>query len=162
MNAFGEETQFYSFCERGDHASASKLGLKEINTSNVFGWTPLMAALANGHIDTAKLLVKNGAVLECCDVDGCTLMFEVCLGGHLDCAKWLYEKGCRDVRTKNKYGKNPMYAACVEGHIEVAKWLYAHGAADDIHTLDDQGYSLLEMARMYDRKDVVAWLAINL
>ena len=161
MNPFGE-THFFSCCERGDHASASKLGFKDVNTPNAFGWTPLMFALANGHLDTAKWLVSNGAVVECCDVDGCTLMFEVCLAGHLECAKWLLSKGCKDVRTKNKYGKNPMYAACVQGHIEVAHWLYANGAELDIYTLDDQGYSVVQMAQLFNHQDVVAWLRIYL
>ena len=48
-----------------------------------------MLAAKSGNIDTAELLVSNGAAIQAQDSNNCSALFYACSGGHLQMVKFL-------------------------------------------------------------------------
>ena len=68
-----------------------KLGV-DPNTSDSFGWTPLMAAAISGEIKMVKHLLQLGADPTIEDADGSTAMMHAKKSGFKDIAKLLQEE----------------------------------------------------------------------
>jgi ankyrin repeat protein len=72
--------------------------------------TPLLYAARQGHLETARLLVKFGANLEKADADGMTPLLMAILNGQIPLAQWLIETGA-NVNAVDWYGETPLWAA---------------------------------------------------
>ena len=68
--------QFLFACETGDYATVYKLSKNEqlINEKNIKGWSPIIVATYNGHIEIIKLLLQKGASINDQNNKGTTVL----------------------------------------------------------------------------------------
>lgn len=57
------------------------------------GTTALFFAAQGGFLDITKILLKNGAMVDCPSVDGGTALFIACQGGYVNIVKELLNAG---------------------------------------------------------------------
>ena len=98
--------------------------------------TPLMAAAANGQLETVQLLVEKGAQLEKANNVGDTVLMDVCKRPYPVIVKLLINKGA-NVNAMAKDGYTALiYAAC-QGQVETIRLLLEAGA-DPLATATDR------------------------
>jgi ankyrin repeat protein len=76
----------------------------------VGGWTALLFAARQGHLDCAQALVEAGADKDLQDPDGVTPMVMAIVNGHYDIAAYLAVKGA-DVNLADRWGRTGLWAA---------------------------------------------------
>ncbi len=91
----------------------------------------LHSAAQNGHLDTVKWLVEQGADLQAKNNYGCKVLHLAAWNGHLDTVKWLVEQGA-DVNARTNAGKT---ALSLTTNNEVEQWLREHGATEEQETI---------------------------
>ena len=74
------------------------------------GWTALMSACEDGHLDIATLLCERGASPNLQLPDGATSLYIVCLHNHLECARLLCDRGADSLLSVS--GMTPFNNAC--------------------------------------------------
>jgi uncharacterized protein len=74
------------------------------------GFTALMYAAREGHVDAARALVEGKVDLDLADPDGTTPLILALMNGHWDTAKLLVEAGA-DVNLWDWWGQSPLYMA---------------------------------------------------
>lgn len=82
---------------RFGHTECAQILLEEHNgqkadmevAENSFGWTPLLIACVDGHIDIVRILIAANADLERLDTSGWTAKEHAALRGHMDIAELL-------------------------------------------------------------------------
>ena len=74
------------------------------------GFTPLLYAAREGHVECIRALVKGKADLNLTDPDGTTPLVLALMNGHWDAAKLLIDSGA-DVNLWDIYGQAPLYMA---------------------------------------------------
>ena len=95
--------RFYLCCESKYH------------NNKVFRW-----ACGNGHLETAKWLIKTFPKINVHTDNDCAFRW-TCEGGHLEMAKWLIKTFPRvNVHAYNDYA---FRWACMCRHLETARWL---------------------------------------
>jgi len=107
----------------------------EVNAKDTDGWTPLICASRDGHIEVAKLLIEKEAEVNAKDTDGWTPLILALRFGHFEVAKLLIENRA-EVNAKSTYGSTPLICASSDGHIEVAKLLIEKGAEVNAKSTD--------------------------
>ncbi|MCJ1225030.1 hypothetical protein MMC12_001679 [Toensbergia leucococca] len=91
--------------------------------------TPLHIAVANGHLDIARLLIKNGACVNAATPElGKTPLHLACSQGDLEMCKFLLENGADKDATTEQYAETSLHLAVVEGHLHVVEHLVETGA----------------------------------
>ncbi len=80
---------------------------KDMNRGGMSG---LMFAAREGHVATARALLKAGAAIDFTDPDGSTPLIVALMNGHWDTAKLLIESGA-DVNLWDWWGQTPLYMA---------------------------------------------------
>jgi ankyrin repeat protein len=132
---------------------------ESVNTHDtyiLFGWTPLIYAVASDHKQVVELLLSHGADVNGKGLDGTTPLEEVADVGHKNMAEFLLSRGA-DVNGKNGLHWTPLYVAAQAGNIEVAQVLLSHKA--DVNAKDDSdGTTPLHRAAEAGRKDIVELL----
>ena len=109
-----------------------------VDVRNSGGATPAIAAICNGHIDTALLLIENGAAHGVA-VDLSTPLHAACDIGSLVIAAKLLKTGASPF-VKRLDGRTSMEVAFAEGHLAIAELL--------VHeTLRSYEYSLTQPSR---------------
>jgi len=89
-------------------------------------WTPLLrCAAVNGNADVAKLLIKNDADIDLCDVDGKTALMIAVINGHQNLVELLL-KSEADIKVKNAYGKSAYEMALSMEKRRITKTLEDH------------------------------------
>lgn len=86
----------------GDH----KLQLEK--TEN--GRTPLLSACTNGHLETAKVLIRAGANIHAHDPEDFNCLHAAALGGFCNMMRLLLEKGAV-LESRDDVGSTPLHAA---------------------------------------------------
>ena len=94
---------------------------------NATGFTALTGAVANNHVEIAKILVKRGANVNHRYEGGVSPLMEACLNGNLEPVNFLLENGA-DPTAKTKDEKTPLTFAKEKNHGEVVEALKRHGA----------------------------------
>jgi ankyrin repeat protein len=94
---------------------------------NATGFTALTGAVANNHVEIAKILVKRGANVNHRYEGGVSPLMEACLNGNLELVNFLLENGA-DPTAKTKDEKTPLTFAKEKNHGEVVESLKRHGA----------------------------------
>ena len=107
---------------------------KSIDLPNSKGFTPLEASLSNKHINVAKYLIENGAVIT-------TKAIRYPAGyGDLDVIRFLVDKGA-DVNGKESYGLTVLMSASGSGNLKLVEYLVEQGT--DINVTDNSGETAL-------------------
>lgn len=88
--------------------------------------SPLYVATQKGYVEFVKLLIANGADLECMDENGETPLFIATFKGNLEIVKLLLDAGAQK-DSQSYAGFTPFYLACSEGNYGVAKLLLDAG-----------------------------------
>ena len=102
------------------------------------GTTPLRAACegkrdwneeteADGHAESARLLIAAGANVDQIDVDCSTPLHAACRSGLTDCVRVLVQAGVMVDSLSDR--KSPLFLACEHGHEECVQLLIDAGAA---------------------------------
>jgi ankyrin repeat protein len=113
--------------------------------------TPLMAAAANGHLETVQLLVEKGAQLEKVNDVGDTVLMDVCKRPYPEIVKLLLEKGA-NVNASGYLGYTALIYAASQGRLETIKLLLTAGADPLATATEDQ--SPTATAVRYDAADM--------
>ena len=68
----------------------------EVNAKDKDGWTPLMYAAANGHLEIVDFLISKGADVNAKSKDGRTSQMQAVLDGHPDVVEFLKQQGAKE------------------------------------------------------------------
>ena len=98
-----------------------------MNWKNRNGTTPLLAALARGHTEVAKLLIEAGANVNEASPKGKRVIHLASESDNLELVRLLINKGA-EFNATTKMGATPLHVACAKGRLDVAKLLLKCGS----------------------------------
>lgn len=108
------------------------------------GWTPLMAAANEGHLDTVRVLLENEADVNTKDEDGYTALALALSCGNADIVHALLDRGA-DVEYVYLQGRlTPLISAVINQDEDIVKALLVKGA--NINAPGHKGTTPLMMA----------------
>ncbi|RZC39913.1 Ankyrin repeat domain containing protein [Asbolus verrucosus] len=125
---------------------------EEINVVNSIGVTPLDLAFSSGHLEIAKILLKNGA-----EIDSANL-HEACHNGHLKVVEFLITNGAK-IEATNRKEETPLHLACDGGHLDIVRYLVKRGA--QIEKVDKRGWTTLHFAANNGDVQMIKFLIEN-
>ena len=164
-----------------------KVDKKLINDS-LEGKTPLIIAVGNSYIDTAKILIENGADVNAVDIEGWSALSYAVNNGDIEIAKLLLENKAKikgelllaikspivessinimkllidnkaNINYTDENGFNPLNIAIESGDMELTKFLITNGA--NVNSLMQDGVSLIEYAISQNNMDLLQILIEN-
>lgn len=164
-----------------------KVDKKLINDS-LEGKTPLIIAVGNSYIDTAKILIENGANINAVDFEGWSALSYAVNNGDIEIAKLLLENKAKikdelliaikspivesrinmmkllidnkaNINYTDENGFNPLNIAIESGDMEVTKFLITNGA--NVNSLMQDGVSLIGYAIAQNNMDLLQILIEN-
>ncbi len=104
-----------------------------------YGWTCLMTAASDGHLDICRLLIDKGAQMEAKDFFGLTPLHWAAWEGHIEIARLLCDRGA-DFEASTNSEMRPLHFAAKYGHISIVNELievrnaYINAKKDDGRT----------------------------
>ena len=133
---------------------------EHVNARGGYYATPLVAALAGGHFQIAKILWDNGAHLNVKGREGASPLHSVACSGHLEMVRVLLEYKA-DVSFRNLHGETPLHYVSKREWADreqllddVVRILLEHG--EDINVRSDGDQSTpLHLAARWGRAEVV-------
>lgn len=118
---------------------------EDINAEqNAFKSTFLHIACKKGDVDSIRLLVNNGANLNCVDLVGNTPLHHAVIDNNLEIAQLLLDYSA-DVDFKDDSGQTALHMAALFGRLEFVKLLIQYGANVNITT--ETGTTPIELAK---------------
>lgn len=164
-----------------------KVDKKLINDS-LEGKTPLIIAVGNSYIDTAKILIENGANINAVDFEGWSALSYAVNNGDIEIAKLLLENKAKikdelliaikspivesrinimkllienkaNINYTDENGFNPLNIAIESGDMELTKFLITNGA--NVNSLMQDGVSLIGYAIAQNNMDLLQMLIEN-
>lgn len=164
-----------------------KVDKKLINDS-LEGKTPLIIAVGNSYIDTAKILIEDGANINEVDFEGWSALSYAVNNGDIEIAKLLLENKAKikdelliaikspivesridmikllidnkaNINYADEDGFNPLNIAIESGDMEVTKFLITNGA--NVNSLMQDGVSLIGYAIAQNNMDLLQILIEN-
>lgn len=124
----------YQACEDGKldqvRALVEQKGASVNGQTGDLGFTPLMAAAADGHLDVLTYLISKDANLNFPDHEGSTPLLHACWNDHPDCALALISAG-ENVNLDSNAGRTPLMYAAMHGDDPVVTALIARKARLD-------------------------------
>lgn len=146
---------------------------KNIINDSLEGKTPLIIAVGNSYIDTAKILIENGANINAVDFEGWSALSYAVNNGDIEIAKLLLENKAKikdelliaikspivessinimkllidnkaNINYTDENGFNPLNIAIESGDMELTKFLITNGA--NVNSLMQDGVSLIGYA----------------
>jgi pentatricopeptide repeat protein len=124
------------------------------------GYTALIAACENNHLEIVRFLVENGANVNSVRKDHYTLLFIACNNGNLDIIRFLVEHGADVNDTSTTVGVPVLTRACAKGDLEIVRFLVEHGANVNAITKSG-GSSALIVACIKGHLELVRYLCQN-
>jgi ankyrin repeat protein len=127
------EEQFFDACENGNITKVESLipHLDNIDVKTEQGWTGLVKAVFNEHLDVAKLLVSYGANVNETNYKGTTIFMyaktPVIVSKNIEVLSWLIKQGANLNVTENKNLTVLDYVK-LEGVFWLVEWLINRGA----------------------------------
>ncbi|KAI8520313.1 hypothetical protein Bbelb_000670 [Branchiostoma belcheri] len=124
-------------------------GVVDLEEKDEVGMTALHWAVIYERVDSVRLLIQKGAVVDQKDTLGFTPLF-YCTGRkpNVDVARVLIEEGKADVNARTNTLSTPLHGAALQGNHDCLKLLLKHGADPNIH--DEEGTSSLDLCRNDD------------
>lgn len=164
-----------------------KVDKKLINDS-LEGKTPLIIAVGNSYIDTAKILIENGANINAVDIEGWSALSYAVNNGDIEIAKLLLENKAKikdelliaikspivesrinmmkllidnkaNINYTDENGFSPLNIAIESGDMELTKFLITNGA--NVNSLMQDGVSLIGYAIAQNNMDLLQILIEN-
>ncbi len=130
-------------------------GGADVNTPNIWGWTPLYVAVVIGNGDIVNLLIAKGANVDAPNNQGETPLRLAIGKGRRNIVKLLIENGA-DFRTADKNGVTPLHTTAEQGDIDTATLLIDNGA--DVNAKDKWIWTPLHYACWKNHKDMAEFL----
>lgn len=161
---------------------------KNIINDSLEGKTPLIIAVGNSYIDTAKILIENGANINAVDIEGWSALSYAVNNGDIEIAKLLLENKVKikdelliaikspivesrinmmkllidnkaNINYTDENGFNPLNIAIESGDMELTKFLITNGA--NVNSLMQDGVSLIGYAIAQNNMDLLQMLIEN-
>lgn len=161
---------------------------KNIINDSLEGKTPLIIAVGNSYIDTAKILIENGANINAVDIEGWSALSYAVNNGDIEIAKLLLENKAKikdelliaikspivesrinimkllidnkaNINYTDEDGFNPLNIAIESGDMELTKFLITNGA--NVNSLMQDGISLIGYAIAQNNMDLLQILIEN-
>lgn len=161
---------------------------KNIINDSLEGKTPLIIAVGNSYIDTAKILIENGANINAVDFEGWSALSYAVNNGDIEIAKLLLENKAKikdelliaikspivessinimkllidnkaNINYTDENGFNPLNIAIESGDMELTKFLITNGA--NVNSLMQDGASLIGYAIAQNNMDLLQILIEN-
>lgn len=127
-------------------------------TSSIAACTPLHVAAQQGYASCIQKLVDAGADMYARDIWASIPLHRAAMNNKPAAIMQLIECGC-DPQVKNKFGKTALHFAALGGGLESAKVLVMNNL--NYHEKDGQGFSSLDIARVYSHHEVEWWFLKN-
>ena len=161
---------------------------KNIINDSLDGKTPLIIAVGNSYIDTAKILIENGTNINAVDIEGWSALSYAVNNGDIEIAKLLLENKAKikdelliaikspivesrinmmkllidnkaNINYTDENGFNPLNIAIESGNMELTKFLITNGA--NVNSLMQDGVSLIGYAIAQNNMDLLQILIEN-
>ena len=161
---------------------------KQLINDSLEGKTPLIIAVGNSYIDTAKILIENGANINEVDFEGWSALSYAVNNGDIEIAKLLLENKAKikdelliaikspivessinmmkllidnkaNINYTDENGFNPLNIAIESGDMELTKFLITNGA--NVNSLMQDGVSLIGYAIAQNNMDLLQILIEN-
>ena len=161
---------------------------KNIINDSLEGKTPLIIAVGNSYIDTAKILIENGANINAVDIEGWSALSYAVNNGDIEIAKLLLENKAKikdelliaikspivesrinmmkllidnkaNINYTDENGFSPLNIAIESGDMELTKFLITNGA--NVNSLMQDGVSLIGYAIAQNNMDLLQILIEN-
>src|SRR3972149_7805041 len=136
-----------------------QVGKNNVTLNTVDGFTALIWASYEGHMETVKLLLSKGADVKAKNSEGVTALTAASFSGHLETVKLLLSKGA-DVNAKNSEDLPALIPALIPassgGHLEIVKLLLSKGA--DVNAKNSNGWTALLSASSGGHLEIVKLL----
>lgn len=117
------EESIYDLCRSGNLEKLKQsLDLRVLNEKNEKGYSPLMLAAYNEHLELTKFLLEMGADPNSQDLGGNSILMGVAFKGNVEIAKVLLDNGA-DLLIKNQKHQTALDFANMFGRIEMVKFL---------------------------------------
>ena len=134
-----------------------------LDQTTVSGMTPIMAAAAQGHIETVMFLADQGASLEWKDKNDQTIIHLAAQNNQDDVIKAILdlESTPKDfmVNENDQLDNTPLHLACAAGHLDSVKVLIEAGADSDNKNEDEK--TPFHMAAERGHVEVVEFILNN-
>ena len=125
-----------------------------VDAKTDYGFTPLILAAQNGHLEVVKYLLEKSAAVDAKSNDGVTPLIVAAQNGYLEVVKHLLDKGAT-VDAKSNDGFTPLLFAAQNGHLEVVKLLLDNLPPTNVEAV---GYTPLRLAEGKGRMDIAELL----
>ena len=99
----------------------------DLNQRQGRGWTPLLAATAQNHLNIVKLLLEHGANPDVANLIGATPLMMASHHGYNQICAILLDYGA-NINLQDELGRTAFFVATVCGHIGIIKLLIDHHA----------------------------------
>jgi len=90
------------------------------------GMTPLLYAARDGRIESARLLVQNGAKLETTDPNGITPLLMSITNNQVETALFLIDRGAQ-INIVDWYGRSPLWSAVEVRNMDIDNATFVNG-----------------------------------
>lgn len=114
-----------------------------INTTDQFGRTAVLAATYNNQVDTVRALIEQGADINSRDNNLENVLLHAGASGYLEIVKLAIAAGA-DTKLTNRFGGVAIIPASERGHVEVVRELLNHSDIDVNHMNHLHWTALLE------------------
>ena len=141
-----QSEELFTAARRGDIAGlqAALAAGVPIDAANDKGFSALVLAGYDNHLEATRFLLDHGANPNHRDASGNTALMGIGFKGYADIARLLIERGANP-NLRNGGGSTALMFAAMFGRHEMLRLLLDAGADKDVQ--DDRGFTALQLAR---------------
>ncbi|MCA7010493.1 ankyrin repeat domain-containing protein [Wolbachia endosymbiont of Tribolium confusum] len=130
-----------------------------VNTRDIYSWTPLHWATFKDHLEIARFLMKKGADINAADKGpyGKKSIHVAAENNSKDIIEFFLSKGV-GINDTDKQGYTPLHYAAWRGRLEVAKFLIEKGADMNAADTSTAGKKPIHVAAENNNRDIIEFL----